>query len=141
MNDSPQTAVEAENLDVVRRFLDAWVTGDWDAAFSLADSRVQVDNRTEVPDLEGSYVGREEIAGMYRKIFAVWADYRMEPLEFQARGDHVAVLCREGGRARQSGIEGDRRLVQVYTVKEARIVHIEATLHRGGDLREVLDAS
>ena len=96
MNDSPQTAVEAENLDVVRRFLDAWVTGDWDAAFSLADSRVQVDNRTEVPDLEGSYVGREEIAGMYRKIFAVWADYRMEPLEFQARGDHVAVLCAVG---------------------------------------------
>jgi hypothetical protein len=58
---SAEAAVAARNLEIVRRTDDAW-RADLDVVFSVMDPRMEFENRTEVPDLEGTYVGREAIA-------------------------------------------------------------------------------
>jgi ketosteroid isomerase-like protein len=130
---------EPANLEIVRQAVDAFLVGDLDGMFALTEPAVEFDNRTEVPDLEGTYVGREGIVGMWAKIYEVFEDYRVEPLRFEASGDRVAVLFRELGRGRGSGVEVDRRIVLRFTLSGQNVSRIEAFLLRHGDLSEVLE--
>jgi ketosteroid isomerase-like protein len=127
------------NLEIVRRAVEAFLVGDLDGMFALTEPTVEFDNRTEVPDLEGTFVGREGFVGLLAKIYEVFEDYRVEPLRFEASGDRVAVLFRELGRGRGSGIEVDRRIVLRFTLAGENVSRIEAFLLRHGDLREVLE--
>ena len=133
------TAGEPANLEIVRRAVNAFLAGDLDGMFALADPALEFDNQTEVPDLEGTFVGREGFVSMLAKIYEVFEDYRVEPLRFEARGDQVAVLLREVGRGRASGVEIDRQIVLVHTLAGEKVTRIEALLARHSDLRDVLN--
>ena len=135
MADSPG---DAENLELVRRALEAFVTGDLDGAFAAMDAEMVFENRTQVPDLEGTYVGRDGLLQMLGKIYEVFEDYRLEPLEIETAGEGVAALVRESGHGRISGIETGRQLLLLYTITNGKIARIDATLCPQGNLREAL---
>lgn len=133
------TVGEPANLEIVRRAVSAFLAGDLDGMFALTGPTFEFDNQTEVPDLEGTFVGREGFISMLAKIYEVFEDYRVEPLRFEASGDRVAVLFREVGRGRASGVEIDRRIVLLHTLAGGQVTRIEALLARQGDLRDVLN--
>jgi len=112
-----------------------------DKAFTLVDPQVEFENRRGTPGLDGTYVGREEILGMFVKINDVFEDYRFELLGFEGDEEQVAVLARELGHGRLSGLDVDQRTVALYTLVEGKVSRIESFPDPGGDLREVLDGA
>jgi ketosteroid isomerase-like protein len=128
-----------ENLELVHQSVAAFLAGDLDKVFALMDPRVEFENRTGAPDLEGTYVGREEILGMLVKLNEVFEDYRLEPLRFEGSENQVAVLFRELARGRASGLEIEQRTVFLHTLTDGKVSRIEAFPAPRGELREVLD--
>lgn len=126
------------NLELVRELSAAFLGGDLDKAFALMDPRVEFENRTGAPGLEGTYVGREQILDMLDKLNEVFEDYRLEPIHMEGRGGEVAVLLRELARGRTSGLEIEQRTVFLYTIIDGRVTRIDAFPDLRGDLREVL---
>jgi ketosteroid isomerase-like protein len=131
----------AANLECVRQLIAAFLAGDLDKCFALMDPRVEFDNRTGAPGLEGTYVGREEILDMLVKLNEAFEGYRVEPLRFEGGEEQVAVVQREVGRGRASGLEVDQRTVFLCTLTDGKVSRIEAFPDPGGDLREVLDGA
>ncbi|HXW59804.1 MAG TPA: nuclear transport factor 2 family protein [Solirubrobacteraceae bacterium] len=134
-------ARSTENLRVVRQVVAAFLAGDLDAAFALADPQVEFENRRGAPGIDGTYVGREEILGMFVKLSETFEDYRTEPLQFESGGEQVAVLTREVGRGRESRLQVDQRTVALYTLADGKVSRIETFPAPSGDLRQVLGGS
>lgn len=127
-----------DSLEHVHQLVAAFLAGDLDKVFALMDPQVEFENRTEAPGIEGTYVGREEILSMLVKLNEVFENYRLEPLHFEGGEKQVAVLIREVGRGRASGLEVDQRTVFLHTLVDGKVSRIEAFPHRSGDLRDVL---
>ncbi len=132
------TPKTVETLELVHELTAAFLAGDLDRVFALMDQQVEFENRTGAPGIEGTYVGREEILSMLVKLNEVFDDYRLEPLHFEGSEKQVAVLIREVGRGRATGLEIDQRTVFLHTLVDGKVSRIEAFPHRSGDLRDVL---
>jgi ketosteroid isomerase-like protein len=111
-----------ENVEIVRRGVEALTRGDWEAA--EFDSAIQW---IEMPSLgpdPSSYSGVEEMRGALQSWFGMWSEYRSEVERYVDRGDEIVVLSREHGKAALTGIEVDRELAQLATVKGGKIVRV-----------------
>ena len=95
---------------------------------------MEFENRTGAPGLEGTYVEREEILGMFAS-----NSTECSRTTDSSYCEQVAVLVRELGRGRESGLDVNQRTVAVYTLVDGKVSRIEAFPDPGGDLREVLD--
>ena len=129
---------EAANLDIVRGVIAAFDAGDLDAVFALAATNARFENRSGALGVEGTYVGRDGLVEMLSRLYEVFSDYEVEPLELYAHADRVAVLYREVGLGRTSGVAVDRKIVLVYTLKGGVVQDTEAFPYRHGSLREAL---
>jgi ketosteroid isomerase-like protein len=128
-----------ENLELAHGMIDAFLVGDLDTVFANMTPRVEFENRTGAPGLDGTWVGREGILDMLVRLNEAFEDYRFEALRYEAGNDQVAILLREVARGRASGLEVDQRTVFLSTVVDGKVARIEAFPAPRGDLREVLD--
>jgi ketosteroid isomerase-like protein len=81
-----------------------------------------------VPDVEGAERrGREEVLSSLESLFETWQQYRLEPREVRAIGDHrVLALVREVARGRASGIEVSGNWGYVMTIRDGKLARVEA---------------
>src|SRR5437870_12536579 len=92
------------NVEIMRRFYDAWTGGDFDAGLSLVDPEIEWRGPREFPDLAEPRYGPAGIRDYLRAISETLDDYQMAPEEFiDAGGNQVLALSREGGRGNASG--------------------------------------
>ncbi len=113
------------NVEVVRDMWAAYGDGDPQASLAAyADDAVWDD--TEYRPDGAAHVGREALAdlvGKWREAWD-WDTYNVEVEQLRdAGGDRVAVVLRETGRGRASGVELTNRWGQVTTVRGGKIVH------------------
>ena len=109
-----------ENVEVVRRMLDAFQQGDAAAALACYDPNVEWDG-TNLPD---GRIGRGHDAILDHLVR--WADQWDEwtvDVEriIDAGNERVVVLIRERGRSR-SGLEMDERHAELYTLREGMVI-------------------
>jgi ketosteroid isomerase-like protein len=113
-----------ENVEVMRRGIDAWNRGDrdgWLAAFS--------------PEAEWHTTGRFADQGVYRGregLAAYWEEFRedMEELsssvsEIRAIGDKVYIAATATGRGKRSKAAFDVPVWFVTTVRDGMVVRVE----------------
>src|SRR5918994_70813 len=82
-----------ENVEMVRRLLDAWNRRDLDAMLDLGGSElVFVNSPTAVEP--GTRRGRDEVIEVARKQWEILADARFEVDRFFDRGDEIIALAR-----------------------------------------------
>jgi ketosteroid isomerase-like protein len=136
----PEASARAKDdaIELTRRVLDAFLAGNLDSVFAHMAAQVEFENRTGAPGLDGTWVGREGILDMLVRINEAFEDFRFEPLRYEAGDDQVAILLREVGRGRISGLEVDQRTVFLATHVDGKVTRIEAFPAPSGDLREVL---
>ncbi len=115
-----------ENVEIVRRTVEAILRGEWEQAAQLID-----------PDAEGhGTVGGlsdgEVLRGVtqFRQSFEqedaeAWEERRLEPQEFIDAGDRVVVLVREFRRGKGSGIELEADTAVVFEVRDGRVVRMQ----------------
>ncbi len=127
-----------ENVEIVRRTVEAILRGEWEQAAQLLD-----------PDAEGhgTVGGLSEgtvVRGVtqFRQSFEqedaeAWDERRLEAEEFMDAGDRVVVLVREFRRGRGSGVELQADTAVVFEVRDGRVVRIQGYMDRA----EALEAA
>jgi ketosteroid isomerase-like protein len=112
-----------ENLEIVRRSIEAFQRGDYEAAMEAIDTEIEYD-LTHFPDGK-VYLGHEGIREAFRIWLGTWENYRQELDELiDLGGDEVLALVREFGRGKGSGIELERPTAGVWTLHDGKAVRI-----------------
>ena len=102
-----------ENVEIVRRHMEAYLSGDNKTALAAYDPQVEFDASLRP---EGHvYRGREGVAEAMRVWSGTWEDWNVEVEEIIDAGDHVLLIARESGRdGSHDARAGDRKELGVY---------------------------
>ena len=124
-----------ENVEIVRRVYESYVSGDFDATFTLLDPAVEFDARNRP---EGSlYRGHAGVAEAVRAWTGTWEAWRIEIEEILDAGDQVVAFEKQSGRGKGSGVRFAEETASVFTLREGTVVRIEWFPNRG----EALEAA
>jgi ketosteroid isomerase-like protein len=125
-----------ENVEIVRRTVDAIQRGKWEQAAQLLDPHAE-GHGTVGGLTEGTVVrGVTEFRQSFEQEDAeAWDERRLEAEEFIDAGDCVVVLVREFRRGRGSGVELETDTAVVFEVRDARVVRIQGYMDRAEALK------
>ena len=114
-----------ENVELVRRNVDAMARRDWQAVAGRCDPQVEW---IEMPSLgpdPASYVGIDEMREAVENWFGMWDTYEHEIERIvEAEDDQVLVLTIERAGLGDSGASVERRLGQLCTVRDGKVVSV-----------------
>jgi ketosteroid isomerase-like protein len=109
------------NVELVREVYEAFWRRRDSSAFLAAVS----------PDIEWvSFMeqqarrGPEEVGRFFSDWLTTWKDQEVD-YDFVDAGDRVVVICHVKGKGRGSGVEVGTSIGQVWTVRDAKLVHQE----------------
>jgi ketosteroid isomerase-like protein len=111
-------------LAVVRRFADAYRTGDWPTTLALQTPDAVFVVPDDHPD-GGTYNGQDEIQGYFRRWLGTWSRYDWVPARFEVNRERVAILTHETTVGKGSGVETKIDAGQIHTVRNGKIVRTE----------------
>ena len=119
------TAVAEENIALIRRGLDAFSRGDFDAGVVDMDPEVEWHVAFRLPDLPPDktiYRGPDEVRRLWAAFTSVWEQLTVTLEEvIEARDDVVVVRARFAGQGSGSGIEVDRTVFYVFEIVAGRL--------------------
>jgi ketosteroid isomerase-like protein len=121
------SAVSRENVDVVRRSIEAGNAGQLDSAMSALAADAEWRVAEEHPESRICR-GREEIRAYLEEWRHQLNDMRFVPVELFERGDHVVASGHIRGTGAGSSVEVEVPLAIVYTLRDGRIVRGEEYL-------------
>jgi ketosteroid isomerase-like protein len=117
-----------ENLEIVRRALDAFSAGDASAFASLTTPDVEW--KTGLGAIEGGEIfhGHEGVERYFARLSGAWEQFVFLPQEFHDRDEVVLVLGRLEGRGRSGGVPVDSPVGAVWELRERKIWRLRAYL-------------
>ena len=119
------------NVEVIRRVLQAASCGDVAAAKDLMGPDIQLDSRFGSVE-GGSYRGFSGIERWFADVADTWEMSEQTPERFiEVDERRTIALTRVRGRGRGSGVELDEDTASIWTVRDGKVVGIEA--HRSLD--------
>jgi ketosteroid isomerase-like protein len=118
-----------ENVETLRRALEAFNRGDIDAALEALDAEVEWYPAVQ-PALGEStvYRGHQGARDLFRELNEVYLEFQIEDAEFQDLADRVVVTCRIRGRGKQSGAEADSPFGYLFDFRNGAVVRVRAFL-------------
>jgi ketosteroid isomerase-like protein len=111
-----------ENVETVRRVIEAWDRGDYATSLRSIDADVELIAAYGTADLDGTYRGHAGLAEMLRAFWAEFDGPRIEIQEAIAAGDNVVVGVRFYGRGKRSGVEIDAPAWHVWSLRDGKAV-------------------
>jgi ketosteroid isomerase-like protein len=123
-----------ENVEVVRRFYAAWSGDELPGPTELMNPEIEYVNPDRAVE-PGTRRGLAAFSQAVEKVFEGWETWQMEPEQFRAVGDQVAVVVRYRGRGRGSGVEVEGRESALWTVRDGKVVRY-AWFHGPADALE-----
>jgi ketosteroid isomerase-like protein len=123
-------AVSRENVEIVRGLYDAWARDEFPPP-ELLDPEIEYVNPPGAVE-PGIRRGIEAFRTAVENVAEGWESWSMEPEDFTALGDQVAVIVRYRARGRASGIEVEGRESALFTLRAGRIVRY-AWFHEPAD--------
>ena len=127
-----------ENVETLRRALEAFNRGDVDAALEALDAEVEW--YPAVQPMLGErtvYRGHQGVRDLFRELFEVYLEFQIEDAEFQDLADRVVATCRVRARGKQSGAESDSPFGYLFEFRNGAVVRVRAFL----DPKEALEAA
>ena len=126
------------NVEVVRRSLASWSTGDIDEALRDADPEMVLVIRGVFPGTGGEYRGGAAVREFWRAFREPWESISIEPLEMQEVDDNrVLAVCRFRGRGRASGASTDAIFAFLWTFKGGVSVRLQSFATKADALEAV----
>jgi ketosteroid isomerase-like protein len=117
------------DVDVVRRFYDAWTAADLPAMLVLVDPEVEVEPILGVLYARESYRGRDDLAAPFHEIAARWERFEAHVEKARQVRDEVVAFVRLVGHRGEQSFEA--RIAVECRFRDGRIVSF-----RGRDVRE-----
>jgi ketosteroid isomerase-like protein len=106
-----------ENVEIVRRFTEAYRSGDFDAAVENLAPEIHYEVGQELPARQP-----DAVLGVWERWEREWETLEILPDEYIDVGDRVVVGIRYRGRGRGSGVEVDDHLFEVHTLRAGKII-------------------
>ena len=129
-----------ENVEIVRRMLEAYVSGDFETALAAYDPEVEFD--VSIRPEGGVYRGHDGVVEAVRSWTGTWDDYRVEVEEIiDAGGDRVLLVDRQTGRGKGSAAPLDQQTFWVYTIRAGKIIRVKWLPTREQAFREAAGLS
>jgi ketosteroid isomerase-like protein len=115
--------VSQENVEVVRRWYDAYVRGDQEAVFAVAHPGIEIFDH-DIPDA-GEYRGLDGVLKWQSDWERSWESWRWAPEEFIDAGDRVVAVLRVHAKGRHSGVDVERQDGAVWTLSRGKCVRLD----------------
>lgn len=112
------------NVEIVRGIYHAWARNEIPGPEERFDPEVEYVNPGGAIE-PGTRTGLAAFREATEKVFESWAEWRMEPEEFRAVGDQVAVVVGYRARGRTSGVEVEGRESALWTLRDGKVVRYE----------------
>jgi ketosteroid isomerase-like protein len=113
-----------ENVEVVRRGLEAAARNDWNEVMASVDPSIEW---VEMPSLgpdASTYTGMDELREAISSWMGMWSQYDAEVVRYADAGDDVVVLFRERGHGGVSGAAVERELGEVFTLRDGKVMRV-----------------
>jgi ketosteroid isomerase-like protein len=125
-----------ENVEVVRRAIDAYNRGDPEGF--LAEVHPDVES-LEDPRVPGGKTlrGREEVERYLKSLSRYWESIGLAPERFVDLGDDVLVLARMSAQSVRGGPEIERPLDQLVSLRDGKVIRTRIFSSR----KEALEAA
>jgi ketosteroid isomerase-like protein len=113
-----------ENVELARRGLEAWSSGDLDAALAFVDPEAEWRTSGLFPGVAPVYQGHEGFKRFWDDFRGLWEEIELVPERLLDHGDRVVVFGRFKARGRE-GITVEREFGAIFTVRGGLGVRIE----------------
>jgi ketosteroid isomerase-like protein len=128
------TPEQAQAIVALRGAYAAFNRGDIDAAVESFDPQIEWAEPVEFPG-GSAYHGRDEVKRYLAQSRAPWAEGSSEPEQFIPSGNRIVVFVHARFRTKGSNEWTDVRLADVYTIRDGKIVEMQAFADRQEALR------
>jgi len=119
--------VSEQNVEVVRRALEAFSAGDASAFASLATPDIEW--KTGLGAVEGEvFHGHEGVATYFGRLASAWDSFRFVVHEWRDLGDVVLVLGHLEGHGRGGGVPVQSPVGAVWDLRDGKIWRLRAYL-------------
>jgi len=111
-----------ENVEIVRRGNDAFNRGDYEGLAESVHPDVEFRDGAHAADVSETLKGAQAVLSLLSEWRESFDDFRAEISEYIDAGDHVVCVARWVGRGKASEAAVDVSQVDVYEVREGKIV-------------------
>jgi uncharacterized protein len=118
-----------ENVETVRKSLEAFELGGLDASLSFYDPEVTWQEAQDEPEAE-TYRGHDALRALVEKWLVPFDDLRIEPEQFIDAGEAVVMPYRFRGRERSSGNDITAPETWVFWSRGGRISEVREYRHK-----------
>jgi ketosteroid isomerase-like protein len=129
-----------ENVEIVRRAIDAWNRRDIEDLLALGDPEGEYVNSPSAIE-PGTRRGRDEIAAVMRAQWELLTDGRWEIDRIYDRGEEVIALGRISRRMPGSDARLEGRSLVSYKIRSGKIVRIEVLAFGRDEVHAALEAA
>ena len=128
-----------ENVELVRRFLDAWNRRDLETIRALSDPAVEFVNSPTAVE-PGTRRGFDEGTAVLRAQWEILLDGRQEIDRVYDRGDEVIMLGRVSRRMPASEARIDDRVLTSFTIRDGKFSRFQVLGFGAAEVQEALEA-
>ena len=126
-----------DNVDIVRRFNERWLSGDWEGVAELVDPGIEQHGAVGGVEEGRLLRGLDAIRSDWEAVEEQWDEHRVEPQRFIDAGDRVVVLLREYHRGTRSGIELTADTAVIADLRRGLIVRVQGYTDQAAALEAV----
>ena len=116
-----------ESVEIVRRILDGWGTGDFRVAVAELDPHVMIVVPPTFPE-SGVFVGVEAIGEFARRFLEQYERVAIEAIRLREVGDTVLAEVVQVGTGRLSGIDVRNPYFMLFTFRAGKLYRMESVI-------------
>ena len=110
-----------ENVEIVRSFYAAWARDEVPGPVELMDRNIEYVNPAGAVE-PGTRRGLAEFSQAVKSMFEPWDTWDIEPEQFRAVGNQVAVVVRYRARVGGSGANVEARESALWTFHNGKVI-------------------
>jgi ketosteroid isomerase-like protein len=126
----------SRNVELLKRVYEAWNLGAFETIRDYIDPAVEFREAPEFPG-GGSHRGVDELGAAMANRFDAWDKILFEPEEFVENGDEVLAVVRVLTRGKATGIETERVIFHLVTIRDDRILRWRVFFERDAAFEEL----
>ena len=113
-----------ENVDAVRRGLEAFNSGDIERVLDMAHTHFEAIVPPELSAEPDTYRGHDGLRRYFESFQDAMEDIRFEPERFIDAGEAVVTVVRVTARGRHTAIPVEQRIAQIWSMSEGKALQV-----------------